>query len=42
MKQVYVSEIEGSWRRGRPVVRWKYRVKEYMHEKGADRGIGIE
>ena len=37
MKKVYVSEIEGS-RRGRPVVRWKDRVKEYMHEKVADRG----
>ena len=29
-------------RRGRPVVRWKDRVKEYMHERVADRGRGIE
>ena len=38
VKKVYVSEIIGSWRRGRPVVRWKDRVKEYMHERVADRG----
>ena len=36
-KKVNASEIEGSRRRGRPVVRWKDRVKEYMHERGADR-----
>ena len=23
---------------GGPVVRWKDRVKEYMHERGVDRG----
>ena len=34
MKKVYVSEIEGPSRRGRPVVRWKDLVKEYMHEIG--------
>ena len=27
----YVSEIDGTRRRGRLVVRWKDRVKEYMH-----------
>ena len=32
----------GPRRRGRPVVRWKDRVKEYMHERVADRGGGIE
>ena len=37
VKKVYVSEIEGPRRRGRPVVRWKDRVKEYIHEKGTDR-----
>ena len=37
MKKVYMSEI-ASRRRGRPVVRWK----EYMHERVADRGGGIE
>ena len=37
MKNVYVSQTECS-RRGRPVVRWKDRVKEYMHERGG----GIE
>ena len=42
MKKVYVSETESPRRRGRPVVRWKDRVKEYMHDKVVDRGIGIE
>ena len=37
-----VSEIKGPRRRRRPVVRWKDRVKEYMHERGTDRGRGIE
>ena len=37
-----VSEINGPWRRGRSAVRWKDRVKEYMHERVADRGGGIE
>ncbi len=27
-----MCEIEGSSRRGRPLVRWKDRVKEYMCE----------
>ena len=31
-----MSEIVGPRRRGRLVVRWKDRVKEYMHERGAD------
>ena len=35
-----MNEIEGH--RRRPVVRWKDRVKEYMHERVADRGRGIE
>ena len=30
-KEEYVSEIEG-FKRGRPSVRWKDRVKECMHE----------
>ena len=38
VKKMYVSEIEGPKRRGRPVVRWKARIKENMH----DRGEGIE
>ena len=36
-----MSEIVGS-RRGGSVVRWKDRVNEYMHERVADRGGGIE
>ena len=31
VKKVYVSEIMGPRRRGRPVVRGKDRVKDYMH-----------
>ena len=42
VKKVYVSKIVGPRRRGRPVVRWKDRVKEYMHEAVDDRGGGIE
>ena len=30
VKKVYVSEIEDPMRRGRPIVRWKDRVKEHM------------
>lgn len=33
--------MEVRLRRGRPVVRWKDRMKEYMHERGGDRGGGI-
>ncbi len=33
VKNVYVSEIEGPSRRGRPLGRWKDRVKEYISEK---------
>ena len=29
---VYVSETNGLRRIGRPVVKWKDRMKEYMHE----------
>ena len=39
VKKVYVSETESS-RRRRPVVRWKDRVKKYMHERVADKGEG--
>ncbi len=42
VKKVYVSEIEGSSRRGRPLGRWKDRVKEYMCDRGACRGGQIE
>ncbi len=38
VKKVYVSEIEGHSRRGRPLGRWEDRVKEYM---GDERG-GLE
>ena len=42
VKKVYMSEIEGSRRRGRPVIRWKDRIKEYMDERVAARVGGIE
>ena len=32
----------GPRRRERPVVRWEDRMKEYMHERVADRGGRIE
>ena len=32
----------GPGRRGRPVVRWKDSVKEYIHEIIIERGGGIE
>ena len=35
---MYVSETVGSKRRGRIVVGWKDRMKEYMHERVADIG----
>ena len=37
-----MSETEASRRRGRPVVRWKDRMKEYMHENVVDRWGVIE
>ena len=39
---MYGSETEGPRRRGRLVVRWKDRVKDYMHKRDADRRRGIE
>ncbi len=39
-KGVHVGEVlvEGHSRRGRPIGRWRDRVKEYMCERGASRG----
>ncbi len=42
VKKVYVSEIEGPSKKGKPLGRWKDRVKEYMSERGATRGGGLE
>ncbi len=42
VRKVYVSEIEGPSRRGRPLGGWKDRVKEYRSERGATRGGGVE
>ncbi len=41
VKKVYLSNVEGTNRRGRPLVRWEYRVKEYVSERGM-RGNGLE
>ncbi len=41
VKKVYLSNTEGRNRRGRPLGRWKDRVKEYVSERGV-RGNGLE
>ncbi len=41
MKKVYMSESEGPNCRGRPPTRWRDRVSEYICEKGATRGGGL-
>ncbi len=33
-RRVYVSEIEGENVRGRPPVKWRDRVQEYVKERG--------
>ncbi len=42
VRKGYVSEIEDSNRRGRPLGRWKDRIKEDMCESGATRKGGFE
>ena len=37
-----MSEIKDSKRIARLIVRWKDRVKKYMHERGVDREEGLE
>ncbi len=39
---LYVSEVEGPGRKGRPLKNLKDRVKAYICERGASRGGGIE
>ncbi len=39
--KVYLSNIEGPSRRGRPLGRWEDRMKEYLSERGV-RGDGLE
>ncbi len=41
VKKVYMSSVEGSSRRGRPLGRWENRVKKYMSGKGV-KGNGLE
>ncbi len=42
VKKVYVSESVGPNSRGRPLGRWRDRVKEYMCERGATSGGGLD
>ncbi len=42
MKNVYVSESVGPDSGGRPLGRWRDRVKEYMCERGAAMGVGLD
>ncbi len=42
VKKVYMSESVGPSSRGRPPVRCRDRVKEYMCERGATRGRGLD
>ncbi len=42
VNKVYMSESVGPDSRGRPPVRWRDRVKEYMYERGATRGGGLD
>ena len=42
VKKVYVSERVGCSQRGRPLGRWKDRVKEYLCERGDGRGSRLE
>ncbi len=39
--KVYMSRVEGTNRRGRPLVRWEYRVREYVNERGV-RGNALD
>ncbi len=41
VKKVYLSSVEGTKRRGRPLGRWEDRVKEYVIGRGA-RGNRLE
>ena len=42
VKKVYVCELEGSNQKGRPLGRWRDKVKEYMCERGDSRGGGLD
>ncbi len=42
VEKVLVSEMKGCSRKGRPLGRWKDRVKECMSERGGSRGVGLE
>ncbi len=39
--KVYLSSVEGTKRRGRPLGRWEDRAREYVSERGV-RGGGLE
>ncbi len=39
--KVYLSSVEGTNRRGRPLVRWKERVKAHVNERGEGKWVGM-
>ncbi len=41
VKKVYLNSVEGTNRRGRPLVRWEDRVREYVNERGV-RGNALD
>ncbi len=41
VKKVYLSSVERTNRRGRPLVRWEDRVREYVNERGV-RGNALD
>ncbi len=41
VKKVYLSSVECTNRRGRPLVRWEDRVREYVNERGV-RGNALD
>ncbi len=42
VRKVYIGESVGPNSRGRPTVRWRDRVKEYMCERGATKRGGLD
>ncbi len=42
VKKVYMSESVGPNSRGRPPRKWRDRVKKYMCERCATRGVGLD
>ncbi len=41
VKKMYLSSVQGTDRRGRPLVSWEDRVREYVNERGV-RGNALD